>query len=677
MSDQSDDTQQDNDRLIQLRLLIGEVIKSRFTFNVKDPIVDGKDLRREADAWVTANNKEVRSELFEPLAEMIELGEREEVTGIIKAISSKFKEHGEARIRNIINSQVNKIISSRKYLNEKRPIINVDRGSLHDNVVLAMQYMMDAGILLYTQSNILMTPKPMEQVDDGGELFEVMKLVQVDAAWITMELSRIIVWIRNDAKLGQVELAAPPYIYANSIMSAARKKPFKTISRLIGAPCLRSDMTLFDIPGYDDVSHSYYMCESNHLSGNIDIDTNSHTVEEDFGLLEDLLCEFRFVDKASLYGNVGHILTAVNRMLMDVVPGFSFTAPSANSGKTLAARLAGWIQYGRKIASTRPTKSMTEFDKQLASHVLGNSPMILLDNLMGIIDSPFLHTVITDTSHDLREFLQIKTMTNAFYNSMVTMTGNNHKFKGDFASRILEIGINPNKEETETPKFEYDPVARIMERQHEYISAAMRIVKRHHEFGCPGLDELAPSRFKEWDRFIRSAIYAYNKVDIRDCMDNIKKKEVGRNEIKDVMDLMLYRYGSVVMFTGFQLATDLEDDASGMELLRALGEISGALEKDKFNLRKLGIWIGNRDGDIIDGHKFVVLDKKVENRRTFGLCGRDRPDEDSKEWKTLAVGKAAMDKARKDATDEATRRQWEEKKQHDEAMRRAGAVPFP
>jgi putative DNA primase/helicase len=147
----------------------------------------------------------------------------------------------------------------------------------------------------------------------------------------------------------------------------------------------------------------------------------------------------------------------------------------------------------------------------------------------------------------------------------------------------------------------------VMENRGRYVSACLAIVRAYIIAGCP--DRLTPiASFEDWSGAVRSALVWLGCADPADSMEQAREDDPELAEIREVMTAWRNALGTREAFTVKELA-----DAADARTKTQIGEpteftspawrdclIRLAGERGVVNTKRLGRWLMNREGRIVD-----------------------------------------------------------------------------
>jgi putative DNA primase/helicase len=119
-------------------------------------------------------------------------------------------------------------------------------------------------------------------------------------------------------------------------------------------------------------------------------------------LLNGLLDEFPFVDKASRSVALSELITPVVRGAMTVAPLHANRAPAAGTGKSYILDIASAIVTGQPCPVISAGADEFETEKRLAAALLRGQALIAIDNLNGELRGDALCQIIERPIVDVR-----------------------------------------------------------------------------------------------------------------------------------------------------------------------------------------------------------------------------------------------------------------------------------
>jgi hypothetical protein len=233
---------------------------------------------------------------------------------------------------------------------------------------------------------------------------------------------------------------------------------------------------------------------------------------------EDVFSGFPFVDvgdynapkrfeTASYAVVLSGILSLVARpyLRFDPVPLHAVTASSPRYGKSKIVKAIVAAGLGH-LPTTTHFVGEEEFGKHLLPLMRAGDRAILIDNIEATLQGSKLCVLITEKVMKDRILCESKDVT-LKNNCVFFATGNNLVIGGDLTTRALRCDIDEQIERPESRKFDFDPVARALERHPQLVVAALTALRAFLLSGTEWKLERAPwGGFDSWDRLISGCL---------------------------------------------------------------------------------------------------------------------------------------------------------------------------
>jgi hypothetical protein len=233
----------------------------------------------------------------------------------------------------------------------------------------------------------------------------------------------------------------PPGTVLSAVLESRSWPKLRPLAGVIGAPVLRADGTLLQVPGYDKQT-GLYLAPKVQLAPVPDNPSEDDVRAVREFLFNVFLGDFPWVSVADMANYVGLLVTPVLRgFLRTLIPFSVITSTTPGSGKTILTSGLGML-YGQRVLTW--THSDDELRKSITSVLADPVGTVIFDNLPegGVIDSPVLARLITDRTWSDRLLGGNKTA--SMSNDRVwTSTGNNLRLGGDMRSRTVLVGLDP------------------------------------------------------------------------------------------------------------------------------------------------------------------------------------------------------------------------------------------
>ena len=313
---------------------------------------------------------------------------------------------------------------------------------------------------------------------------------------------------------GATPISVPPKVL-DQILVNPQYVP--TVSGLSGHPLVTRPGRIIAAPGIDPSTR--LLLYGTEIEG-----LRAYTQTEGIDGIEkitDLLLEgFEFATPLDRAAALALLLTAVERKLMDMSPGFLITAAQQSLGKTTLARLLHCIVTGTDAPIfTCPDDDDVEVQKLLLSTLLRSPEIVVFDNVGDGLTfrSPALSAAMTSATKQGRLLGHNR---DAVVSTSVVfiLTGNNVELANDEASRIIPIrlttkAVSPHKRTFKHP----DIVRRGLEIRETILRHVIGLIAGYQT--TSERVEAVPSRFPQWDALVRHPLLWAGLADVGTVFD--------------------------------------------------------------------------------------------------------------------------------------------------------------
>jgi hypothetical protein len=237
----------------------------------------------------------------------------------------------------------------------------------------------------------------------------------------------------------------PPIEVARDILVRDVWEGIPLLRGIVGAPIMRWDGSIYDKPGYDQITALYY--SSSDSVGVLKIPDDPDTIDIITAkeILEDLLVDFPFDSEASQTNSIAAILTPVLRdQIEGPVPMLLLDKPSQGTGASLLADVISIISTGKpSYVTTEPEgrQKEEEWRKRITALLLDSRPVVVIDNVEGKLQSPNLCALLTTTQWSDR-LLGRNGVINLQNRTFWIVTGNNIRLAGDLPRRCFKTRLD-------------------------------------------------------------------------------------------------------------------------------------------------------------------------------------------------------------------------------------------
>ena len=387
----------------------------------------------------------------------------------------------------------------------------------------------------------------------------------------------------------------PPKEVAETILARAGLWPMPVLRGVVACPTVRSDGSLLLEPGYDAAS-GYYLAHN--LSVRVPVSPTLAEAQAALDTLAALLAGFAFVEPVDCSVALALIATAVVRPALASVPVFAITAPVRGSGKSTLMDIAAVIATGRRSAVLSATADHEELEKRLVGCLLSGDCIVNLDNINGNLRSDLLCQATTSEAVKVRPLgasSQVEIPNTALWSA----NGNNLSLMGDLSRRALLVRLDPGCERPEERVFDFDPVARAMERRVEYVAAILTVIRAFIAARKPNMG-LAPfGSFERWSDMVRAAMVWAGAADPCESREAVMEDDPDAAQLQALVSAWWARFERTPQNVNEVIKAAKDDDA----LEEALDSIAGG--RGGVDARRLGYWLRSHAGRVVDGRKII------------------------------------------------------------------------
>jgi putative DNA primase/helicase len=334
-------------------------------------------------------------------------------------------------------------------------------------------------------------------------------------------LCRSAKWVRYEKRERELVRINPPYNVAQVILSRSGEWTFEPVAGVITTPTLRPDGSLLIQPGYDRTTRMVLM-ELPAMPIIPDQPARDDAMAA-LKLLDGLLDEFPFADKASRSVALSCLITPVVRGAFPVAPMHAVCAPSAGTGKSYLLDVAAAIAIGQPCPVMAAGRTEEETEKRLGAALLAGQPIISIDNVNGELGGDALCQIIERPVVEIR-ILGKSQLVRIEARCTVLATGNNLVLVGDMTRRVVRCTLDANQERPELRQFRRDPVSDVLADRGRYVSAALTMVRAYIIAGRPCVAPRLAS-FEGWSDTVRSALIWLDRPDPVQTMETARKDD--------------------------------------------------------------------------------------------------------------------------------------------------------
>jgi Bifunctional DNA primase/polymerase, N-terminal len=402
------------------------------------------------------------------------------------------------------------------------PLIRITT-QLHDHVDAAIDalradpdlYQRDGTLVHVTRTTAEEEEKSRRAFAEGSpQIREMLR------ATLCERLTRAADWEKFDKRSQEWQPAMPSDRIVAAVHARRQWCGIRPIVGIAEAPTMRPDGSIVQVQGYDEATGYLYV-----PSATFPVIQERPTQDDAraaLALLDELFCDFPYVDAAHAAVPISAILTLLARPAIDgAVPAFVFDASTRGTGKTLQTDAIALVGTGRGAPrKDYPTKSYVtahgqsvrvneeELAKVLAAYALRGVQLFCLDNVTCPFGCGALDAVLTASDTvDLRVLGKSEVPTLP-WRALVLATGNNFTLAGDTVRRALVSRLESSLENPEgRSDFRHrDLRAWVRANRSPLVVAGLTLLRAYVVAGRPDMGRPTWGSFEAWSALIPSAL---------------------------------------------------------------------------------------------------------------------------------------------------------------------------
>jgi hypothetical protein len=348
----------------------------------------------------------------------------------------------------------------------------------------------------------------VEELDEAGLL------------GLLVETVRFVQWGRG----GHPRVVEPPRWLVRTLLSAP-PPIFPELRGVVHHPIVRPDGSIRTREGYDPETR--FWCSL----GELDIPpVPQHPTDEDLNearaILDDLLCDFPFVDEASRANTWALLLTPLVRTAFEgPAPLFLIDKPSPGTGATLLGRVVALVS-SREETVTSPPEDEAEARKVISAVLHSAREVVLFDDVAALRFRT-LSRLLTATHWESR-LLGSNRLARLPNSAVWVATGNNVSLGADLARRVVWIRLDAKHwRPWEREGFLHADLLSYVRKERGRILWALLVLVRHYFVrGCLQATVPIMGGFENWaylvggvlaacgiDGFLRNRERLYEEMD--------------------------------------------------------------------------------------------------------------------------------------------------------------------
>lgn len=411
----------------------------------------------------------------------------------------------------------------------------------------------------------------LQESDDGKpSLREVTPATMLDI------LTRSAAFVRNTQDGGEYQVEVPKSAAACMCQRDGREILLPQLVGVVEVPTFRPDGTLIETPGYDEATRLYYRPSITFPSIPQQID--GVTLQQAVDDIQDIICDFPFADKASWANTLAAIILPMARsVILGPTPLCIIEAPAAGTGKSMLAQIVSILATGTPDLLAWKDEER-ENEVSITASLLAQRPVVVLDNVTGILGGGSLCAAITSATVNVR-VMGTSSMRTVDVRCAWVATANNVRIGDDMSRRIYRIRLDAKTAQPmQRTGFKHAQLLDyVAANRARLVVACLTIVRNWFERGCPRTKVVPLGSFESWHITMAGILSA---AGIDGFLANLQE--------------YLGRDGSTDEWETFLEGLDQEFD----DVAFTVSDITKKLQEQESNLREmLPAWIGSKPAD--------------------------------------------------------------------------------
>jgi putative DNA primase/helicase len=498
--------------------------------------------------------------------------------------------------------------------NDPRRTIRIVAGDIERIVDEAESALIKAERGLYERDGAIVYVADMVALAADGRKVAAQRIVERGDHALLEDFSSAANFIKFDARVKADVSVDPPLWIARTLRQRVGRHRFDFLKGVVNTPTIRADGSILSVPGYDKATGLLFDPIGIEFPIVPDHPT-SHEARAALAILKDLIETFPFIAEVDRSVALSAILTALVRRSLPTAPMHAVRSPVAGSGKTVLVDVASIIATGHEAGVIAQGATGEELEKRLGAVLLAGDPIVCIDNCEQPLGGELLCQMLTQTRVRMR-ILGRSATPELTSGAFIAATGNNLVFRGDLARRALQCSLDPKHERPETRVFDRNPLALANANRPRYVIAALTILRAFHVAGRPSTAPPLGS-FEAWSNFVRGALLWLGCADPVASMDAVRKADPRLRDLAMVAEQWHENIGSdrITVAEVIRRAVERENPALSQstdfahpdfrDALLAIAGTGGAI-----NSRKLGNWLSEVTGRLVDGRRFTEYGKR-------------------------------------------------------------------
>ncbi len=422
--------------------------------------------------------------------------------------------------------------------------------------------------------------------------------------------------VKHNASSGNTRVVSCPDDLANRVLMELPMH-CKLLRAVVSYPVMRPDGQVLTAPGYDDASGLYFAPSSGEgrcIPKLVDL----NALNSAFSRVWSPFRSVCFKADADRCMYLALLFTAMLRPALPTAPGFLIRAHMPGTGKTLLSKAALAVVGANPSMHLADTAQPEEFAKRVGTAARAGSPVIVFDNLTGLVQNVELNALLTSERVSIRRLGSNDPEPEIDVRSLWILNGNNVAPSADMNRRLLPISLDAGMEHPELRRFDSCPVAEVNARREAYQDDLLAIMQMYHQAGAPVIESGSGlGSYADWDKCVRQLILwlgqqgvlPFNSVDVATVVKANGSEDPEKVAFTAFLEAARILHGDR-SFTlqnltsandGMFAGGTQEQMAAARALAEAAAELAPARQGQTYNAQALGNLLRGKIGQISGG----------------------------------------------------------------------------
>ncbi len=406
-------------------------------------------------------------------------------------------------------------------------------------------------------------------------------------------------------------------------------------------PMLRENGSLLKEKGYDADTRYIFLPGKGMEEIEIAEQPNPSDVRLAVRVIEELLHDFPFVDHSAKVNAIGLLLTPVVKTLVNgQIPAFGINATKEGTGKTKLAHLVSIVSTGEQAPAITAPSGEDEWRKTITSFLMRGSPLVLIDNADGALQTDALAAAITSSTYGGR--VLGKSEVNIPNGKTLWMTtGNGLYFAGNLARRGVMIDLDSRSSRPWLrTKFRHSNIEKwARDNRQKIVCALLTLARSWVAAESPQAGDVPIfGGFQEWTNVVGSIL---KNANINGFLGNLERRIVEQNygdlQWEQFLLTVLYRSRVDNPFRASELfnAISASDGTGDISVALLPDELAEAWEPKNTAgfTRRLGQALRRHQGERFGDAEIRVETAGKKQNTTLWKISLDNPPENEVELK--------------------------------------------